>query len=218
MIQIVDDNAAMRTAVEQLLRAAGYETQPFKSAAEFLEAQSWPVAEAAVLDVAMPAMNGLELQKTLLLAGNSVPIIFLTSHATIPMAVEAMKAGAVDFLTKPVEKNELLQAIKTAIERGAREREARAEQQKLKDLMEGLTPREQDVFGLVVRGMMNKHIAETLGTGTQNIKIHRRNVMLKMQAESLAELVIKAERLRVSGRGVSVMRPLPGAFSGGGWL
>jgi FixJ family two-component response regulator len=167
------------------------------------------VPEAVVLDVAMPGMNGLELQKTLALAGNSAPIIFLTCHATIPMSVEAMKAGAVDFLTKPVEKNELLKAIKTAIERGAREREARSEQRKLKDLVAGLTPREQDVFGLVVRGMMNKHIAAELGTGTQNIKIHRRNMMLKMQAESLAELVIKAGRLGMSGQGVSVMRPRP---------
>jgi len=209
MIHIVDDNAATRTAVERLLRAAGYKTQTFKLAAEFLEAQSGPAAEAAVLDVAMPGMNGLELQKTLALAGNPVPIIFLTCHATIPVTVEAMKAGAVDFLTKPVEKNELLKAIKTAIERGAREREARAEQRELKDLVAGLTPREQDVFGLVVRGMMNKHIAETLGTGMQNIKIHRSNVMFKMQAESLAELVIKAERLRVTGQGLSVMRPRP---------
>src|SRR5690348_6932883 len=105
MIQIVDDNVATLTAVERLLRAAGYKTQTLKSAAEFLEAQSRPAVEAVVLDVAMPGMNGLELQKRLALAGNSAPIIFLTCHATIAMAVEAMKAGAVDFLTKPVEKN-----------------------------------------------------------------------------------------------------------------
>jgi len=207
MIQIVDDNAGTRTAIERLLRAAGYKTQTFRSAAEFLEAQSGPAAEALVLDVAIPGMSGLELQKKLAQAGNSVPIVFLTCHATISISVQAMKEGAVDFLTKPVEKNELLKAIKTAIERGAQERESRAEQRELKDLAAGLTPREQEVFGLVVRGRMNKHIAETLGTGVQNIKVHRRNVMFKMQAESLAELVIKAERLRVSGPELSVMRP-----------
>jgi FixJ family two-component response regulator len=200
VIQIVDDNLATRTALERLLRAAGYRTQAFKSAGEFLSAGADPAADCLVLDVQMPGMGGIELQKAMAMGGNSLPIIFLTCHGTIPVSVQAMKAGAVDFLTKPVEKAELLKAIRTAIERRETERQASAELQVLKDRLARLTPREMEVFVLVVRGMMNKQIASELGTGEQNIKIHRSHVMTKMKADTLADLVKLGERLGISGQ------------------
>ena len=199
MIQIVDDNPATRTALERLLKAAGYKTQSFKSAGEFLSAGADPSADCLVLDVQMPGMGGIELQKAMARVGNSLPIVFLTCHGTIPVSVQAMKAGAVDFLTKPVEKADLLKAVRTAIEKRANERQTLAGFQLLKDRLARLTPREMEVFVLVVRGMMNKQIAAELGTGEQNIKIHRSHVMTKMQADTLADLVKIGERLGISG-------------------
>jgi FixJ family two-component response regulator len=199
VIQIVDDNTGTRTALERLLRAAGYKTQSFKSADDFLLAAD-PSADCLILDVLLPGMDGIELQRSLATAGNSLPIIFLTCHGTIPVSVEAMKAGAVDFLTKPIEKDDLLKAVKVAIERRQAERQAKAGQQVLKDRFARLTPREMEVFVLVVRGRMNKHIAAELGTGEQNIKIHRSHVMAKMQADSLADLVTMGQRLGISGQ------------------
>ena len=209
MIQIVDDNTGTRTALERLLRAAGYKTQSFKSADDFLLAGADPTADCLILDVYLPGMDGIELQRSLASAGNSLPIIFLTCHGTIPVSVEAMKAGAVDFLTKPIEKDDLLKAVKVAIQRRQAERQAKAEQQVLKDRFARLTPREMEVFILVVRGRMNKHIAAELGTGEQNIKIHRSHVMTKMQADSLADLVTMGQRLGISGQESSML------FAGG---
>jgi FixJ family two-component response regulator len=203
VIQIVDDNTGTRTALERLLKAAGFKTRAFKSAADFLLAGPDSAADCVILDVLMPGMGGIELQKTMGLAGNSVPIIFLTCHGTIPVSVEAMKAGAVDFLTKPVEKDDLLRAVRAAIQRREVERKKLAAQQILKDRFARLTPREMEVFVLVVRGKMNKQIAAELGTGEQNIKIHRSHVMSKMQADSLADLVTIGQRL-----GISAQNPL----------
>ena len=200
VIQIVDDNTGTRTALERLLRAAGYKTQSFKSADDFLMAGTDQAADCLILDVQLPGMGGMELQKAMARAGNSLPIIFLTCHGTIPVSVEAMKAGAVDFLTKPVEKDDLLRAVKVAINRRELERRAKAEKQVLKDRASRLTPREMEVFVLVVRGRMNKQIAAELGTGEQNIKIHRSHVMSKMQADSLADLVTIGQQLGISGQ------------------
>jgi FixJ family two-component response regulator len=209
MIHIVDDNPATRTALERLLRSAGYKAQGFKSAAEFLGSGAGPEADCVVLDIQMPGMGGLELQQTMARTGNRVPIIFLTCHGTVPLSVQAMKAGAVDFLTKPVEKCDLLQAVKTAIKQRTVEREALAQQQELDQRLRSLTPREQEVFVLVVRGKMNKEIAAELGTGEQNIKIHRSHVMTKMKADTLADLVKLGDRLGISG-GPSYPRTVPG--------
>jgi len=157
-------------------------------------------ADCLILDVQLPGMGGMELQKAMARAGNSLPIIFLTCHGTIPVSVEAMKAGAVDFLTKPVEKDDLLRAVKVAVNRRELERRAKAEKQVLKDRVSRLTPREMEVFILVVQGRMNKQIAAELGTGEQNIKIHRSHVMSKMQADSLADLVTIGQQLGISGQ------------------
>jgi len=209
VIQIVDDNTGTRTALERLLKAAGYKTQSFKSADDFLLAGADQAADCLILDVQLPGMGGMELQKAMARAGNSLPIIFLTCHGTIPVSVEAMKAGAVDFLTKPVEKNDLLRAVKVAIQRRETERQTMAQKQVLKNRFARLTPREMEVFVLVVRGKMNKQIAAELGTGEQNIKIHRSHVMMKMQADSLADLVTIGQRLGISGQNPAPNTPAP---------
>ena len=200
VIQIIDDDRACRTALERLLRAAGYKTQSFQSGAEFLSGGVDPSAECLILDVVMPDMGGIELQKSIAMQGHSLPVIFLTCHGTVPISVQAMKAGAVDFLTKPVDKADLLRAVETAINRGETERRALAELQVLKDRLGRLTPREMEVFVMVVRGWLNKQIAAEIGTGEQNVKVHRANVMLKMRAETFADLVKIGERLGISGQ------------------
>jgi FixJ family two-component response regulator len=199
VIQIIDDDAATRIALGRLLQAAGYKTQTFKSAAEFLGAGFEPSAECLVLDVRMPGMGGIELQKAMATRGNSLPIIFLTCHGTISISVEAMRAGAIDFLTKPVEKADLLMAVETAIRRQKTQRKALAEHQILKDRLASLTPREMEVFVYLVRGWMNKQVAAEIGTGEQNVKVHRASVMTKMRAGTFADLVKLGERLGISG-------------------
>jgi FixJ family two-component response regulator len=179
----------------RLLRGAGYEVRAYASASDFLAADPVDRLGCVVLDVQMPELSGLDLQQTLLRMAVPLPIIFLTGHGDIPMSVRAMKAGAVDFLTKPVRREILLSAIENAIKCNASERAARAAVQDLQARYAKLTPREREVFGLVVSGKLNKQIAFELGTVERTVKAHRAKIVAKMKVDSLAELVRAAVQL-----------------------
>jgi RNA polymerase sigma factor (sigma-70 family) len=194
IVFIVDDDDAVRRALERLIRSVGLEVETFASGQDFLRRDPPARPACLVTDVRMPGLSGLELQQELTKAGLSMPMIFMTGHGTVPMSVRAMKAGAVDFLQKPVDEQQLLDVIHKALERGAREREERIRQAEIRTRMDLLTPREKEVFELVVRGMLNKQIAAELGASEKTIKVHRARVMQKMQADSLADLVRMAER------------------------
>jgi len=197
---VVDDDLSFRRSTERLIRLAGFRVRGFASAGEFLAAGRARRPSCLVLDVRMPGLSGLDLQRKLARGGNATPIIFITGYGDIPTSVKAMKAGAVEFLTKPFRKQDLLKAIKQAL---ARDRAALAEQTRLADLhgrYESLTPREREVMQYVVSGMLNKQIAGKLNTVEKTIKFHRAHIMQKMGAESFAGLVRMAGDLRVSDR------------------
>lgn len=195
---VVDDDASIRRALTRLIKSAGYHVQAFGSAREFLESGCHHQGPSCVvLDVRMPGLSGLDLQRELEAASESLPIIFITGHGDIPMSVRAMKAGAVDFLPKPVKDADLLHSIEQALARAARERTERAELEAIQGLVDKLTPREHQVMTLVARGMLNKQIAFELGTVEKTIKVHRARVMQKMQAKSVAELVRLAEKIGI---------------------
>jgi two-component system, LuxR family, response regulator FixJ len=195
IVHVVDDDESFRTALQRVLRLAGYETRAYASAGEFQKTRQVSSQECLVLDVHMPGSGGFELQETLSKSGDSLPIIFLTGHGSIPTSVQAMKAGAVDFLTKPVKTNELLTAVKVALTRSAEAYASRESLRALQELHQKLTPRERQVFEGVVAGKLNKEIAAELGTTERTIKAHRANVMEKMRAQSLAQLVHLADSL-----------------------
>ncbi len=192
---LVDDEPGMLKALTRLLRAEGFSVRGFTSAKTFLESYRAEELSCLVLDVAMPELNDLELQQQLAHAGVLLPIVFLTGRGDIPMTVQAVKAGAVDFLTKPVDDKTLLRAVRAALKRAAEQRELIAEVALLRQLHSLLTPREREVMQHVVAGKLNKQIAADLGTGEHTVKVHRSRVMEKMQVESLADLVRIAERL-----------------------
>jgi FixJ family two-component response regulator len=197
VVYVVDDDPAVRRSLVRLLRSVGYTVNSFASPLEFLDFQHPDAPRCLILDVKMPGLSGLELQERLADKEISCPIIFITGHGTVPMSVRAMKAGAVDFLEKPFDSEDLLNAISGAIER---DRQARREQKELRRLqkrLETLTPREYEVFGFVVAGMLNKQIAFDLGTSEKTIKVHRARVFEKMGATSLADLVRLAEKLGI---------------------
>jgi FixJ family two-component response regulator len=195
---LVDDDPSVRRALTRLIRSAGYQVEPFGSAREFLDSD-WRVKGVAclVLDVYMPGLTGMELQRELREANAILPIIFITGRGDIPMSVQAMKAGAVDFLPKPVKDSELMRAIEQALARASREGAEGAVIEDIRRRVETLTPREREVMELVVTGMMNKQIAHELGTVEKTIKVHRSRVVEKMGVESLAELVRLAERIGI---------------------
>jgi FixJ family two-component response regulator len=197
---LLDDDPGMLKALTRLLKAEGFAVQGFTSAKTFLDSYRAEDVSCLVLDVAMPEIDGLALQLRLKKAGQPLPIVFLTGHGDIPMSVQAIKDGAVDFLTKPVLDAGLLSAVRAALERAAEQREFNAQMAMLRQRYSKLTPRERDVMDHVVAGQLNKQIAGDLGTGEQTIKVHRGRVMEKMGVQSLADLVRAAERLGLGKR------------------
>jgi RNA polymerase sigma factor (sigma-70 family) len=196
IIHVVDDDDSLRTAVTRLLRAAGYEVRSHASVGEFLLARQPNTTGCLVLDVQMPGPSGLDLQEAFGRQNDALPIIFLTGHGDIPMSVRAMKAGAVDFLTKPVERQVLLKAVQAALARDEQGRKDREWDGTLRARVETLTPRERAVFTLVTAGKANKQIAAELGISERTVKAHRAQVMERLQVTSLAELVHVADRLQ----------------------
>ena len=197
IVFVVDDDAAVRRALERLIKSVGLAVETFASAQDFLQRDPPDGPACVVTDVRMPGLSGLDLQKELADADLSMPIVFMTGHGTVPMSVRAMKAGAIDFLQKPVDEQVLLDAIHQALEKGSREQQALAEQAEIQERIELLTAREREVFEHVVSGKLNKQIAAELGASEKTIKVHRGRVMQKMQADSLADLVRMAERVGV---------------------
>jgi FixJ family two-component response regulator len=194
-IFLIDDDTSVREGLTTLIESVGLAVQAFGSAREFLAAKPTEAKGCMVLDINMPGMNGLELQRELNAAGVPLPVIFLTGKGDIPMTVQALKAGAVHFLTKPVREEELMGAIRQALEEDRKAHLVRAEIGKLRERFRSLSPRERQVMILVVAGQPNKLIAHQLGTSERTIKLHRGQVMRKMCADSLADLVKQAEKL-----------------------
>lgn len=194
---VIDDDASVREAIDSLIRSVGINVRTFASAQEFMTSKRPDAPACLVLDVRMPGLSGLDLQRELANAGIRIPVIFITGHGDIPMSVRAMKAGAVEFLTKPFRDQDLLDAISQAIERDRAERVQFAEVVELQRRFEELTPREREVMEQVVAGLLNKQIANRLNISEVTVKLHRHQVMEKMKAQSLAELVRMAEKLNV---------------------
>lgn len=195
MVYVVEDDPSVRQSLGNLLRAAGFQATLFASAEEFLAVSLADAPGCLVLDVRLPGLNGLDLQARMNAAGSDLPIIFITGHGDIPMSVRAMKAGATEFLTKPFRDDELLAAVEQALARSAAQYARKAELAALNRRYASLTAREREVMALVVAGLLNKQIAAELGASEITVKVHRGQVMRKMQASSLPELVRAAERL-----------------------
>lgn len=195
LVYIVDDDLSVRDALRNLLRSVGLEVRTFAAAQEYLSSPRPEVPACLVLDVRLPGLSGLDLQRELAAARTEIPIIFITGHGDIPMSVRAMKAGAFEFLTKPFRDQDLLDAVRQAIERDRAARRQRAEVAELRARYDSLTPREREVMALVARGLANKQIAGDLGISEPTVKLHRGRVMHKLGAQSLADLIRIAEKV-----------------------
>jgi FixJ family two-component response regulator len=203
IVFIIDDDPLYRRSSERLVRSVGFDVQSFETARDFMSSRRPNVPSCLILDVRLPGLSGLDLQRVLTEAGVHIPIIFVTGHGDIPMSVQAMKAGAVEFLTKPFRDQALLDAIRQAIGRDRAARRQHARNADLRRRYESLKPREREVFKCVVSGMLNKQIADELGATERTVKFHRGNIMRKMQVKSLAELVRIAEVLGTANQGSS---------------
>jgi FixJ family two-component response regulator len=197
IVFIVEDDTSFREALTRLFRTVDLRTEVFGSAAELLQTKLPDVPACLVLDVRLPGLSGLDIQSELAKADMQIPIIFMTGHGDIPMSVKAMKAGAVDFLTKPFRDQDMLDAVVTAIERDRRRREHARSVSQLRELFESLSAREQEIMALVTTGLMNKQVAAEVGLSEITVKIHRGNAMRKMGAKTLADLVRMAEALEI---------------------
>jgi FixJ family two-component response regulator len=195
-VLVVDDDASVCKGLSRLLRAGGYAPETFASAAEFLASGRHQAGPAClVLDVRLPGLTGMQLQERLCALHSTLAIVFITGHGDIPMSVEAMKGGAVDFLPKPFDDSQLLAAVARALEKSVRDHETRRAIQSIQDRVATLTPREREVMELIVTGLLNKQVADKLGTVEKTIKVHRAHVLEKMQVQSLTELARLAERI-----------------------
>ena len=197
IVFVVDDESAVGVSIKRLLHSVGLEARHFTSASEFLRAKRPDAPGCIVLDVRLPDLSGLDLQQELAKANVDLPVIFVTGHADIPMTVRAMKAGAVEFLTKPFREQELLEAVQRAISRHRQTRDQRASMRVLQSRYELLTPREREVFPRVASGLLNKQVAAELNASEKTIKVHRGQLMQKMEAHSLSDLIRMAEQLGV---------------------
>jgi FixJ family two-component response regulator len=197
IVFVVDDDASVRDALDRLFRSVGLQVQTFGSAGEFLQCKRPNIPGCLVLDIRLPGLSGLDFQAELARSGTQIPIIFMTGHGDIPMTVRAMKAGAIEFLTKPFREQDMLDAIQTAVEKDRARREQDQKASELRSLFDSLTRREQQVIGLVTAGLMNKQIAAEIGVSEITVKVHRGNVMKKMGARSVADLVRMAEALGI---------------------
>ena len=197
IVFVVDDDPSIRKSLERLIKSAGFNVVTFATAHEFLDRHSHKGPSCLVLDVKMPGLNGLKLQEKLLLEKDTMPIIFITGHGDIPMSVKAIKKGAIDFLSKPFDEKDLLDAVREALERDSKARAVRDEREHIHRRLESLTPREYEVLTYVITGMLNKQIAYALNISEKTVKVHRARVMDKMGVDSVAELVRLTEKVDI---------------------
>lgn len=213
VICIIDDEAVVRSGLGSLFRSSGYDVMLFESPADFLSRQLPNQPSCLVLDVRLQEFNGMDFQADLRRTGNPIPIVLMTGHGDIPMTVKGMKAGAIDFLAKPFNDADMLAAVAVALDVDRQRRAADDSQTKLRSLYEALSPREREVMGLVSAGLMNKQIAHRIGLSEITVKIHRGNLMKKMEAQSLADLVRMAEMLNVRNHAAARFQPSDSAAS-----
>ena len=194
LVFLIDDDASVRKGVSRLLRSAGYKSESFESASDFLQREQHPGPACLLVDVRMPGINGMDLQETLIQRRREEQLVFITGHGDISMCAQAMKAGAADFLPKPFGDEELLQCVERALTQSAEQRRRSAEKHQIRQLLDLLTPREFEVMQLVITGLLNKQIAGELGTAEKTVKVHRHRVMQKLGVTSVAELVRLVQR------------------------
>jgi FixJ family two-component response regulator len=199
IVFVVDDDPSVRRAIKRLVESVGLHVELFGSAAEFMNSSHLNVVSCVVLDIRLPGISGLDFQRELAKSKNEIPTIFITAHGDIPMTVRAMKGGAVEFLTKPFRDQDLLDAIQVGLERDRARRQRQAETAMLRERLESLTPREREVLPLIVSGLLNKQVAAEIGTTEATVKVHRSQLMKKMGADSLPDLVRMAEKIGVTG-------------------